>query len=234
LWLQDAAQRRLWLRSEWAKINKNASQLIRFPLFLFPGLPSAVLYEGAPTIQLAHPGSYEQDPVVDCYRLPEQPRQQLITEVQQQRQENSADEVASSGAKNVSGLENGTAFPLNSLHFIVFFPEAPSFTTTSSVNGRSAGCCCGNNVVKKFGQTVIYPSTALNGKYFGGKRPASSQQHQQQQQPGKAVGSDGGGGGKKALDSGFCSGSSGLAFCSGGSGGLAGSPPGGSFMLGSF
>lgn len=181
-------------------------------------LPSAVLYEGAPTIQLAHPGSYEQDPVVDCYRLPEQPRQQLITEVQQQRQENSADEVASSGAKNVSGLEN----------------EAPSFPTTSSVNGRSAGCCCGNNVVKKFGQTVIYPSTALNGKYFGGKRPASSQQHQQQQQPGKAVGSDGGGGGKKALDSGFCSGSSGLAFCSGGSGGLAGSPPGGSFMLGSF
>lgn len=78
---------------------------------------------------------------------------------------------------------------------------------------------------KKFGRTVIYPATA--NKHYG-KRPASSQQQAE-----KTIYA-GGGGVKKALDSGFCSGSSGLALCSGGSGGLAGSPPGGSFMLGSF
>lgn len=44
-------------------------------LITFPGLPSSVLYEGAPTIALPHPASYdEQDAVVDCYRIPEQPK----------------------------------------------------------------------------------------------------------------------------------------------------------------
>ena len=72
---------------------------------LLAGLPSAVLYEGAPTIQLAHPGSYEQETVVDCYRLPEKPKQQPVLGTMEQHQS------SSSQSKNNSGVENGQYFP---------------------------------------------------------------------------------------------------------------------------
>uniref|UniRef100_A0A914GTP7 Serine/threonine-protein kinase 1 n=1 Tax=Globodera rostochiensis TaxID=31243 RepID=A0A914GTP7_GLORO len=173
-------------------------------------LPSSVLFEGAPTISLPHPGSYDQDAVVDCYRLPEQPPT---------HQQTNLDTFADGGEQRQREVQN------------------ERFSSISSVFHRRSGCCCGSNVVKKYGQTVIYPSTALIGRlpataataaggkhshhYESNKRPASSQSQQPHQQ------------GKKTLDSGFCSGSSGLALCSGG-GVLAGSPPGGTFMLGSF
>jgi hypothetical protein len=67
----------------------------------FSGLPSSVLYEGAPTIRLAHPGSYEQETVVDCYRLPEQPPQQPLLGNFSSKSSTNANQ------KNKSGLENG-------------------------------------------------------------------------------------------------------------------------------
>jgi hypothetical protein len=81
---------------------------VLIPLSSFQGLPSAVLFEGAPTIRLAHPCSSGEPETVDCYRLPEQPekqRQPLLGTFSEQPQQQH--QYNSNGGKNKSGLENG-------------------------------------------------------------------------------------------------------------------------------
>ncbi|KAL3117902.1 hypothetical protein niasHT_005145 [Heterodera trifolii] len=170
-------------------------------------LPSSVLFGGGPTVPSPHPFSFGLAAVVDSCCLPGQP---LVQETHS--------DIPTYGQSHRRNVQN----------------ERPS---SLSIFNRHSGCCCGG-IVKKYGQPVVYPctttmvarlsgtaATVSNAKHShqteGNKRPASSQSQQPHQQ------------GKKTVDSGFCSGSSGLALCSGG-GVLARSPPGANFMFGSF
>ncbi|KAI1702407.1 protein kinase domain-containing protein [Ditylenchus destructor] len=205
-------------------------------------LPSAVLYEGAPTIAVAHPGTSDEDEYSSPFRntlaQPKKPKAvQQDSGIGSKNPSQNNDETGSKANANNNPTTSVSGTQTESCH-----GQNPGFARPQCPNGNHRAPVHPASGLSKSGGAVTscvasaghhvhhYPHThyhylnTRNGyRNFHNRQAAQSAAAANGNATGATTGAQ-----KKTADSGFSSGSSGYGHP------MTGSPPGGSFLLGSF